>query len=69
MEQKHLHAWRDPFWEEMAWVGTSEQIAEAVGAYQAAGAHGFTASVAAPLDLESIERLATEVRPMLGSTT
>ena len=66
-EQKRVHGWHEPSWEAMAWLGTSGQIAEALGMYRSAGAHGFTASVAAPLDLESIERLATEVRPMIGT--
>jgi alkanesulfonate monooxygenase SsuD/methylene tetrahydromethanopterin reductase-like flavin-dependent oxidoreductase (luciferase family) len=67
-EQRRMHGWHDPSWSAMAWLGTSEQVAEAIATYRAAGAHGFTASVAAPLDLETIERLATEVRPMLAET-
>jgi hypothetical protein len=34
-------------------------------AYRRAGIDAFSPSVAAPLDLETVERLATEVRPIL----
>ena len=49
------------------WPGParSEEIARALLAYRRVGVDAFSPSVAAPLDLETIERLATEVRPML----
>ena len=49
----------------MAWTGTSDEVARALLAYRRVGVDAFSPSVAAPLDLETIERLATEVRPML----
>lgn len=64
-EQMRVHGWPESIRTEMAWIGTSEQVAQALVAFRAMGADGFSASVAAPLDLETIERLATEVRPML----
>jgi alkanesulfonate monooxygenase SsuD/methylene tetrahydromethanopterin reductase-like flavin-dependent oxidoreductase (luciferase family) len=66
-EQMRVHAWPQSIRREMAWTGTPEQVAQAVLAYRGAGADGFSASVAAPLDLETIELLATEVRPMLDA--
>lgn len=66
-EQMRVHGWTDPIQTETAWTGTSTEIAQAVLAFRAAGVDGFSPSVAAPLDLETIERLATEVRPMLES--
>jgi len=67
-EQLRVHAWPESIRAEMAWTGTSEEVAEALAAYRRAGLDGFSPSVAAPLDLETIERLATEVRPMLDET-
>jgi alkanesulfonate monooxygenase SsuD/methylene tetrahydromethanopterin reductase-like flavin-dependent oxidoreductase (luciferase family) len=64
-EQVRLHGWTDPIQTETAWTGTSEDIARALLAFQAAGVQGFSPSIAAPLDLETVERLATEVRPLL----
>jgi alkanesulfonate monooxygenase SsuD/methylene tetrahydromethanopterin reductase-like flavin-dependent oxidoreductase (luciferase family) len=63
-----LHQWSG-WMVTFAWVGTPAQIAEGIVAYRRAGADGFTASVAAPLDLESIELLATEVRPLVEQAT
>lgn len=68
-EQMHVHGWPESVRTEMAWTGTPEQVAQALLAYQQAGADGFSPSVAAPLDLETIELLATEVRPMLDAAT
>jgi alkanesulfonate monooxygenase SsuD/methylene tetrahydromethanopterin reductase-like flavin-dependent oxidoreductase (luciferase family) len=62
--QVALHGW-GPDMTSFAWVGTPERIAEWVGRYRDAGIDGFSPSVAAPLDLESIERLADEVRPLV----
>jgi alkanesulfonate monooxygenase SsuD/methylene tetrahydromethanopterin reductase-like flavin-dependent oxidoreductase (luciferase family) len=64
-EQVRVHGWTDPIQTETAWTGTSEDIARALLAFRAAGADGFSPSIAAPLDLETVERLATEVRPMV----
>ena len=66
-EQMRVHGWPESIRREMAWIGTAEQVAQALLAYRQAGADGFSASVAAPLDLETIELLATEVRPMLDA--
>jgi alkanesulfonate monooxygenase SsuD/methylene tetrahydromethanopterin reductase-like flavin-dependent oxidoreductase (luciferase family) len=57
-----LHRWPESM-TSFSWVGTPDQIADRIVAFRRAGADGFTASVAAPLDLETIELLATEVRP------
>lgn len=64
-EQMRVHAWPESIRQEMAWTGTSKDVAQALRTYRQAGIDGFSPSVAAPLDLETIERLATEVRPML----
>lgn len=66
-EQMRVHAWPEQVRTDMAWTGTAEEIAAAVVAFARAGADGFSASIAAPLDLETIERLATEVRPILDA--
>ncbi len=63
--QMRVHGWPEAVRKEMAWTGTSEEIARALLAYRRVGVDAFSPSVAAPLDLETIERLATEVRPML----
>jgi alkanesulfonate monooxygenase SsuD/methylene tetrahydromethanopterin reductase-like flavin-dependent oxidoreductase (luciferase family) len=65
--QMRVHDWPASIRAEMAWTGTPEQVAKAVLAYHHAGADAFSASVAAPLDLETIELLATKVRPMLDA--
>ncbi len=64
-EQMRVHGWPESIRTEMAWTGTSADVAQALLAFRTAGADGFSPSVAAPLDLETIERLATDVRPML----
>lgn len=66
-EQMRVHQWPPSVASEMAWIGTPDQVAEAVLGYRAAGADAFSASVAAPLDLETIELLASDVRPMLDA--
>jgi alkanesulfonate monooxygenase SsuD/methylene tetrahydromethanopterin reductase-like flavin-dependent oxidoreductase (luciferase family) len=66
-EQMRLHGWPASVREESAWVGTSEEVAAAIIAYRRAGADGFSASVAAPLDLETVEALATQVRPIVDA--
>jgi alkanesulfonate monooxygenase SsuD/methylene tetrahydromethanopterin reductase-like flavin-dependent oxidoreductase (luciferase family) len=65
--QMRTHGWPEAVRTEMAWSGTPEQVANAVLAYRRAGADAFSVSVAAPLDLETIELLATEVRPRLDA--
>ena len=67
-EQIRVHGWPESIRAEMAWTGTSEEVARALIAFRAAGAGGFSASIAAPLDLETVERLATEVRPMVEAS-
>jgi alkanesulfonate monooxygenase SsuD/methylene tetrahydromethanopterin reductase-like flavin-dependent oxidoreductase (luciferase family) len=50
-----------------AWITTPDATAEALERHRAAGAGGFIAQAFAPYDDETIERLATEVRPALGA--
>ena len=66
-EQLRVHGWPESIRQEMAWTGTSEEVVVSLAAYRRAGVDGFSPSVAAPLDLETIERLATEVRPMIDA--
>ena len=66
-DQVRVHGWTDPMQTQTAWTGTSHDIAAAVLAFRAAGAQSFSPSIAAPLDLETIERLASEVRPILDA--
>lgn len=47
-------------------VGTPEQIAERLRPYVAAGFRHFSVGCPAPYDAESMERLMTEVKPMLA---
>ena len=65
--QMRVHGWPEQVRTGMAWTGTSDEVARALLAYRREGVDAFSPSVAAPLDLETIERLATEVRPMLES--
>ena len=46
-----------------------EQIAQSIAAYWKIGVKGFIVAFAEPFDVESIERLATEVRPRLEALT
>ena len=62
--QVRLHGW-GPEMTSFAWVGTAERIAESVARYRDAGVDGVSLSVAAPLDIESLERLARDVRPLV----
>jgi alkanesulfonate monooxygenase SsuD/methylene tetrahydromethanopterin reductase-like flavin-dependent oxidoreductase (luciferase family) len=64
-EQIRFHGWTDPIQTQTAWTGTSRDVARALIAFRAAGADAFSPSIAAPLDLETVERLATEVRPQV----
>jgi len=63
-DEVRVHGWSGAMLS-TTWTGTARDIAERILAYRALGVNGFSASVAAPLDLETIERLATEVRPMV----
>ena len=65
--QVSLHGW-GPEMTSFAWAGTAERIVDAVSRYRNAGVDGVSLSVAAPLDLESLERLASDVRPRLEAT-
>jgi alkanesulfonate monooxygenase SsuD/methylene tetrahydromethanopterin reductase-like flavin-dependent oxidoreductase (luciferase family) len=47
------------------WAGTVEQIAERLGAYVDLGFRTFTIEEMAPFDVETIERLIGEVKPLL----
>ena len=47
------------------WVGTPEQIAEQMLAFRAIGFHTFIFEAPAPYDVETMETLATVVRPMV----
>lgn len=66
-EQMRVHKWPESVAAEMAWTDTPERVVEAVLGFRQAGADAFSASVAAPLDLETIELLASDVRPMLDA--
>lgn len=63
-DEVRVHGWSGAMLS-TTWTGTARDIAERILSYRALGVNGFSASVAAPLDLETIERLATEVRPMV----
>jgi alkanesulfonate monooxygenase SsuD/methylene tetrahydromethanopterin reductase-like flavin-dependent oxidoreductase (luciferase family) len=65
-EQVRLHGW-GPEMTSFAFVGTADEVAGWIARYRDAGVHAFSGSVAAPLDLESIERLAVEVRPLVDT--
>ncbi len=47
------------------WTGTPEQIAETIRGYRAVGFDTFVAELAAPYDLETMELLINEVKPMV----
>ena len=47
------------------WVGTAEQIAEEMRARREIGFHTFIAEMAAPYDVETLERWIGEVKPMV----
>ena len=65
--QMRLHGWPEQVRTEMAWVGSVDEVAQAMLGFRAAGANAFSGSVAAPLDLETIELLANEVRPIVDA--
>jgi len=48
-----------------AFTGSADEIAEKISAYGKVGVKGFIVAFAEPFDIETIERLATEVRPRL----
>jgi alkanesulfonate monooxygenase SsuD/methylene tetrahydromethanopterin reductase-like flavin-dependent oxidoreductase (luciferase family) len=66
-EQIRVHGWPVSMSTEMAWVGSVEEVAQAMIAFRAAGATAFCGSVAAPLDLQTLELRATHVRPMVDA--
>ena len=47
------------------WTGTPEQIAETMLAYRRVGFHTFIVELPAPYDVETMETLATVVKPMV----
>jgi alkanesulfonate monooxygenase SsuD/methylene tetrahydromethanopterin reductase-like flavin-dependent oxidoreductase (luciferase family) len=59
------HGWPEEV-RDHAWLGPSDQLAERLLRYRDAGARGFIAQVIAPFDRETIERLPTEVRPLVA---
>ena len=59
------HRWPEEV-REHAWLGPPAFIAERLAAYRDAGAGGFVAQVIAPFDVETIERLPSEVRPLVA---
>jgi alkanesulfonate monooxygenase SsuD/methylene tetrahydromethanopterin reductase-like flavin-dependent oxidoreductase (luciferase family) len=65
-EQVRVHGWNERM-TSFTWAGTQEQVIEWIQLFRSFGIDGFSPSVAAPLDLESIERLATEVRPRIDA--
>jgi F420-dependent oxidoreductase-like protein len=48
-------------------AGTADEVAARLAEYREAGARGFIACIPSPFDHETVTRLATEVRPRLGS--
>ena len=60
--QVRLHGWAAEM-TSFAWAGTADRLAEAIGRYRDAGVDAISLSIAAPLDLESLERFAADVRP------
>jgi alkanesulfonate monooxygenase SsuD/methylene tetrahydromethanopterin reductase-like flavin-dependent oxidoreductase (luciferase family) len=50
------------------WTGTPEQIAETMIAYRRIGFDTFIAEMAAPYDLETMDRLINVVKPMVEAT-
>jgi alkanesulfonate monooxygenase SsuD/methylene tetrahydromethanopterin reductase-like flavin-dependent oxidoreductase (luciferase family) len=65
--QVRLHGW-SPEMTSFAWAGSARTISGAVARYRDAGVDAISLSIAAPLDLESLERLANDVRPRFGPT-
>jgi F420-dependent oxidoreductase-like protein len=59
--QKH-HGQSSP---QEALVGSADEVAEKIAAYGRVGVKGFIVGFAEPFDTETIERLASEVRPRL----
>lgn len=59
------HGWPDEV-REHAWLGPPEWIAERLRRYRDAGAGAFIAQVIGPFDAETIERLPSEVRPLVA---
>jgi alkanesulfonate monooxygenase SsuD/methylene tetrahydromethanopterin reductase-like flavin-dependent oxidoreductase (luciferase family) len=53
--------------DETFWIGTPEQLAERMTACREVGFHTFIAEVAAPYDVETLERWIGEVKPMVES--
>jgi alkanesulfonate monooxygenase SsuD/methylene tetrahydromethanopterin reductase-like flavin-dependent oxidoreductase (luciferase family) len=49
------------------WVGTPQQVAEQMHARRELGFHTFIAEMAAPYDVETLERWIGEVKPMVES--
>jgi alkanesulfonate monooxygenase SsuD/methylene tetrahydromethanopterin reductase-like flavin-dependent oxidoreductase (luciferase family) len=64
------HGWKgelEAYVRQTTWLTTPDQAGETLERYQAAGAGGFIAQAFGPYDDETIERLATEVRPRVSA--
>jgi alkanesulfonate monooxygenase SsuD/methylene tetrahydromethanopterin reductase-like flavin-dependent oxidoreductase (luciferase family) len=51
------------------WTGTPERIAETMIAYRRVGFHTFLVESPAPYDAETLERLMSDVKPLVEATT
>jgi alkanesulfonate monooxygenase SsuD/methylene tetrahydromethanopterin reductase-like flavin-dependent oxidoreductase (luciferase family) len=60
--QIRLHGW-GPEMVSFAWAGSADRLIEAIGRYRDAGVDAISLSIAAPLDLESLERFSADVIP------
>jgi len=61
----HRHGWPEEV-RDHAWLGPPDRLAERLCRYRDVGARGFIAQVIAPFDRETIERLPSEVRPLVA---
>ena len=64
LDETFRHNGRAPTWEDQP-VGTPEQVAERLRPYLGIGFRHFSIGCPHPYDAESMERLITEVKPML----
>ena len=63
------HGWRGEVLESVrasTWLASPTMVVEALERYRTAGSAGFICQAFGPYDDETIDRLATEVRPQLG---
>jgi len=64
----YLEANRTPLDRVQPWLGNVQQITERILAYRTLGFRGVNVEVPAPYDMETIERLIGEVKPLVDST-